>query len=126
MCQRQRAAEPRDFDEIFGEAAGDVEEGEVLDLALATTRGRESRFEQVHAIYDHTVSTLKYDKSGKGWGRGDIAYACDAKRGNCTDFHAVFIGLCRRHHVSPARARRVVLELTTDFSDNFERVSTTP
>lgn len=77
-------------------------DGKVLELALATTRGRESRLEQVRAIYDHTVSTLKYDKSGTGWGRGDIAYACDAKRGNCTDFHAVFIGLCRARGI-PAR-----------------------
>jgi len=77
-------------------------DGKVLELALATTRGRESRFDQVHAIYDHTVSTLKYDKSGQGWGRGDIAYACDAKRGNCTDFHTVFIGLCRARGI-PAR-----------------------
>ena len=56
----------------------------------------------MRAIYDHTVSTLKYDKSGTGWGRGDIAYACDARRGNCTDFHAVFIGLCRARAI-PAR-----------------------
>jgi transglutaminase-like putative cysteine protease len=77
-------------------------DGKVLELALETTRGRESRLGQVRAIYDFTVSTLKYDKSGTGWGRGDIAYACDAKRGNCTDFHAVFIGLCRARGI-PAR-----------------------
>jgi transglutaminase-like putative cysteine protease len=77
-------------------------DGKVIELALAATRGRESPLDQIHAIYDFTVSTLKYDKSGVGWGRGDIAYACDAKRGNCTDFHAVFIGLCRARGI-PAR-----------------------
>ena len=77
-------------------------DGKVLDLAIETTRGRENRLDQIRAIYDYTVSTLKYDKSGIGWGRGDIAYACDAKRGNCTDFHAVFIGLCRARGI-PAR-----------------------
>lgn len=77
-------------------------DGKVLELALATTRGRENRIDQVRAIYDYTVSTLKYDKTGTGWGRGDIAYACDAKRGNCTDFHAVFIGQCRARGI-PAR-----------------------
>jgi transglutaminase-like putative cysteine protease len=77
-------------------------DGEVLALALEVTRGREDDFNEVRAIYDHTVSTLKYDKSGTGWGRGDIAYACDAKKGNCTDFHAVFIGLCRARAI-PAR-----------------------
>jgi transglutaminase-like putative cysteine protease len=77
-------------------------DGKVRELAIATTRGRETRLDQIQAIYNHTVSTLKYDKSGTGWGRGDIAYACDAKRGNCTDFHAVFIGLCRARGI-PAR-----------------------
>jgi len=38
---------------------------------------------------------MSYDKSGTGWGNGDIYWACDAKRGNCTDFHALFIGLNR-------------------------------
>lgn len=55
-----------------------------------------------HAIYNHVVATVKYDKSGKGWGRGDIYYACDQRRGNCTDFHAVFIGYARAVGI-PAR-----------------------
>ncbi len=76
--------------------------GKVLDLALSVTRKAPDDFDQVRAIYDHTVSTLKYDKTGSGWGRGDIAYACDVKKGNCTDFHAVFIGLCRARGI-PAR-----------------------
>ncbi|WP_240731579.1 transglutaminase-like domain-containing protein [Hymenobacter radiodurans] len=58
--------------------------------------------EKAQAIYNHVVSTVKYDKTGQGWGRGDIYYACDARRGNCTDFHAVFIGYCRALGI-PAR-----------------------
>jgi transglutaminase-like putative cysteine protease len=54
------------------------------------------------AIYNHIVATVKYDKTGKGWGRGDIYYACDARRGNCTDFHAIFIGYARAMGI-PAR-----------------------
>ncbi|MBI3860842.1 MAG: transglutaminase domain-containing protein [Planctomycetia bacterium] len=77
-------------------------DGKVFELALSVTRNQSSRLDQIRAIYDHTVSTLSYDKTGTGWGRGDIAYACDAKRGNCTDFHAVFIGLCRARGI-PAR-----------------------
>jgi len=45
---------------------------------------------------------MRYDKSGKGWGRGDALYACDSRTGNCTDFHAYFIGLCRAINI-PAR-----------------------
>ena len=45
---------------------------------------------------------MKYDKSGTGWGRGDAIWACDAKRGNCTDFHALIIGMARSQGI-PAR-----------------------
>ena len=54
------------------------------------------------AIYNHVVATVKYDKTGKGWGRGDIYYACEERRGNCTDFHAIFIGYARAMGI-PAR-----------------------
>jgi transglutaminase-like putative cysteine protease len=58
--------------------------------------------EMARAIYNHVVSTVKYDKTGKGWGRGDIYYACQERRGNCTDFHAIFIGYARALGI-PAR-----------------------
>jgi hypothetical protein len=58
--------------------------------------------EMARAIYNHVISTVKYDKTGKGWGRGDIYYACRERRGNCTDFHAIFIGYPRAVGI-PAR-----------------------
>ena len=64
--------------------------------------GAKTDLEKVRAIYNHIVATVKYDKTGQGWGRGDIYYACDARRGNCTDFHAIFIGYCRALGI-PAR-----------------------
>jgi transglutaminase-like putative cysteine protease len=70
---------------------------EVVDKAHATTPLAKAR-----AIYEHVVSTVTYDKTGQGWGRGDIYYACDARRGNCTDFHAIVIGYCRALGI-PAR-----------------------
>src|SRR5260221_1440440 len=48
------------------------------------------------------LSTMRYDKSGEGWGRGDEMWACDSKRGNCTDFHSVLIGMMRSSGI-PAR-----------------------
>lgn len=69
---------------------------------VAGQAGARSDLEMARAVYRHVVATVKYDKSGKGWGRGDIYYACDARRGNCTDFHAIFIGYCRALGV-PAR-----------------------
>lgn len=70
---------------------------EVVEAAHAHTD-----LEMARAIYNHVVATVKYDKSGKGWGRGDIYYACSERRGNCTDFHAIFIGYCRALGI-PAR-----------------------
>jgi len=70
---------------------------EVVDGASAR-----SDLEKARAIYNHVVATVKYDKTGKGWGRGDIYYACENRRGNCTDFHAIFIGYARAVRV-PAR-----------------------
>jgi transglutaminase-like putative cysteine protease len=64
-------------------------------MALEVTKGKTTDLEKARSIYDFAVANLKYDKSGTGWGRGDIYYACDVKHGNCTDFHAVFIGFCR-------------------------------
>ena len=70
---------------------------EVVDQAHAHTD-----LEMARAIYNHVVATVKYDKTGKGWGCGDIYYACEERRGNCTDFHAVFIGYARALGI-PAR-----------------------
>ena len=47
-------------------------------------------------------TTFRYDKTGTGWGRGDAVWACDAKHGNCTDFHSPFIGMLRADDI-PAR-----------------------
>lgn len=62
---------------------------------VARSAGARTDLEKARAIYEHVVETVKYDKSGRGWGRGDLYYACDARRGNCSDFHAIFIGYAR-------------------------------
>lgn len=64
-------------------------------LANEVTQSKKTDLEKGRAIYDHVLSVMKYDKSGTGWGRGDAIYACDVKRGNCTDFHALFIAIAR-------------------------------
>jgi transglutaminase-like putative cysteine protease len=39
---------------------------------------------------------MSYAKpEGLPWGRGDSEWACDARVGNCTDFHSYFMGLAR-------------------------------
>jgi transglutaminase-like putative cysteine protease len=63
--------------------------GRPADLAVKVTAGKHTLLEKSRAIYDYVFDTMKYDKTGSGWGRGDVLYACDAKKGNCTDFHSV-------------------------------------
>jgi transglutaminase-like putative cysteine protease len=69
--------------------------GPVRDLALEATRGAITDEQKARAIYATVTGLMTYDKSGTGWGRGDALYACAAKRGNCTDFHALVIGMAR-------------------------------
>jgi len=77
-------------------------DGMIAALSEQATRGKKTPIEKARAIYDYVVSTMKYDKSGEGWGRGDAIYACNARQGNCTDFHALFIGMMRAAGI-PAR-----------------------
>jgi transglutaminase-like putative cysteine protease len=77
-------------------------DGKMQELAEEITRGKQGTREIARAIYDYVFKSLKYDKSGTGWGRGDALWACDAKRGNCTDFHSLFIALMRAKKI-PAR-----------------------
>jgi len=69
--------------------------GAIGEMSAEQTRGLSTPLEKARAIYNYVVATMKYDKSGEGWGHGDAAWFCTAKRGNCTDFHGMFIGMAR-------------------------------
>jgi transglutaminase-like putative cysteine protease len=71
-------------------------------LAQKAATGKTDDLERAKALYDHVIGRMRYDKSGTGWGRGDALHACDARTGNCTDFHAYFIALTRSIGI-PAR-----------------------
>jgi transglutaminase-like putative cysteine protease len=72
------------------------------DLAVKVTQGKSQPLDKARAIYDYVFTTMRYDKTGTGWGHGDVLYACDAKKGNCTDFHSLFIAMARSQGI-PAR-----------------------
>ena len=71
-------------------------------LAERATTGKQTDMERARALYDSVIARMRYDKSGSGWGKGDAVYACDAKTGNCSDFHSYFIALARSVGI-PAR-----------------------
>ena len=76
--------------------------GTIAELSAQQTEGIQDPVEKGRAIYDYVIATMRYDKSGTGWGNGDAIWACTAKRGNCTDFHSLFIGMMRAAGI-PAR-----------------------
>jgi transglutaminase-like putative cysteine protease len=67
-----------------------------LKRARALAPGETAVVKIARAAYDNVLDTLRYAKTpGTGWGHGSIAWACREGYGNCTDFHALFMNLCR-------------------------------
>jgi transglutaminase-like putative cysteine protease len=77
-------------------------DGKIKELAAEVTGSQTGTVAKAKAAYDYLFTNMRYDKTGSGWGRGDALWACDAKRGNCTDFHSPFIGMLRADGI-PAR-----------------------
>jgi transglutaminase-like putative cysteine protease len=77
-------------------------DGKIRELAVQVTGSQSGAVAKAKAAYDYLFTNMRYDKTGTGWGRGDAVWACDAKRGNCTDFHSPFIGILRADGI-PAR-----------------------
>jgi transglutaminase-like putative cysteine protease len=71
-------------------------------IAMEAVQGKKGDLVRARALYDHVIDRMRYAKYGEGWGKGDAVYACDARTGNCTDFHSYFIALARAVGI-PAR-----------------------
>jgi transglutaminase-like putative cysteine protease len=74
----------------------------VRELARRITYGNSTPEGKARAIYDYIVNTMVYDKATPGWGNGDTERACDVAKGNCTDFHSLFMSLARAEGI-PSR-----------------------
>jgi transglutaminase-like putative cysteine protease len=75
---------------------------EVRAIARRETAGKATVVAQARALYDWVFDHMQYDKSVPGWGLGDIPYCLKVGKGNCTDFHSLFIALARASGI-PAR-----------------------
>ncbi|MCI0412680.1 transglutaminase domain-containing protein [bacterium] len=71
-------------------------------LAAKITEGMNTVEAKTKAIYDYVLRNVTYDKSVPGWGNGDTERVCIVGKGNCTDFHSLFISLARASGI-PAR-----------------------
>ena len=74
----------------------------VRELSANLTADRKTTIDKARAIYDHLLATMTYDKTTPGWGQGDTERACDVRKGNCTDFHSLFMSLARAQNI-PSR-----------------------
>lgn len=74
----------------------------VRELARQVTWGHRTSEAKARAIYDYLINTMTYDKTTPGWGLGDTERACDVAKGNCTDFHSLFMSLARAEGI-PSR-----------------------
>lgn len=79
-----------------------VIDDEVRRIAREATRGLQEPLQKARALYRAVLGRMSYDTSGEGWGRGDVVYACKVGKGNCTDFHSLFIALAIAEGI-PAR-----------------------
>lgn len=77
-------------------------DGKMKELAVEVTGSQTGTVAKAKAAYNYLFGNFRYDKTGSGWGREDALWACDAKPGNCTDFHSPFIGMLRADGI-PAR-----------------------
>ena len=67
----------------------------VTRLAKTATAGKADELAKARALYDYVITHMSYDKTTPGWGQGDTLRACVLGKGNCTDFHSLFISMAR-------------------------------
>jgi transglutaminase-like putative cysteine protease len=96
------AALPASFNRLLAPDALIPLDGKIKTLAYDVTGNAPGSVAKARAAYEYLFTNFRYDKTGTGWGRGDALWACDAKHGNCTDFHSPFIGMLRADGI-PAR-----------------------
>lgn len=93
---------PRESSRFLQSASRIPVSGTIAALAARVVGNRRQPSEKIRSIYEYIVKTMRYDKTGTGWGAGDAAWACRSKYGNCTDFHSLLIGMARSQKI-PAR-----------------------
>lgn len=71
-------------------------DGSLLNELLHGKKPAGPTLDVARVLYEAVDERMKYDKpTGQAWGRGNARWACGAGFGNCTDFHSLFIAVCR-------------------------------
>jgi len=101
-AHRARALQPAQQQRLLSPDKLVPTSGLPADLAAKQVALITGDYAKARALYEYVLANMRYDKSGTGWGHGDTLYACNAKHGNCTDFHSLFISMARSQKI-PAR-----------------------
>jgi transglutaminase-like putative cysteine protease len=72
--------------------------GKPLELLRGKTVPRD-HLAEAELFYVVVNGHMRYSKEGIGWGRGDAVWACESGFGNCSDFHSLFMSLCRSYGI---------------------------
>lgn len=96
------AGRSEDIKKYLGPDALVPVDGNFKKIADAVVAGKKGDLVRARALYDYVIDSMRYMKYGPGWGKGDAAYACSIRAGNCSDYHSFFISLSRAIGI-PAR-----------------------
>jgi transglutaminase-like putative cysteine protease len=69
-------------------------DGKVQEIALSLQLPKDP-LRTGRRLYDYLLERMTYNWKAEGAGRGDVLWACDSRTGDCTDYHSMFIALCR-------------------------------
>ncbi len=95
LVSTKQVEPPADFAPYLTETTMIPIQGRLTQLARAINLPDGEPLRAGRRIYDHLVDTMVYNYLAKGAGSGDAVWACNSKTGDCTDYHSVFIGVCR-------------------------------
>ncbi|MBI4398289.1 MAG: transglutaminase domain-containing protein [Candidatus Omnitrophica bacterium] len=88
------------------------EDGRIREIAKSVVSPKASFSEKAKSIYNYVITHMQYDKTTPGWGSGDTRRACEVGKGNCTDFHSLFISVAHAAEI-PARFK-IGFQVPTD------------
>lgn len=92
-------ADPQDDLSLFLKPNSRVPiEGKPLEL-IKSKEIPKDQMEAARLFYDTVNAHMRYSKEGTGWGQGDSVWACTSGRGNCSDFHSLFMSLARAQKI---------------------------
>lgn len=74
-------------------------DGPIVEEAVRTISRDAAPRDRARQLFEHLLATLAYDSAGctpeRAHELGDLAVACDLKRGTCTEFHGLYVAQAR-------------------------------